>query len=96
MKIRLLGLGLGTVLTLAGVVVPATMASADSSCYTGCTPTLPSGHDGPTPATKVASVSSTDLAFTGADIEEMTAFGAGALVVGGVLVRRSRRRRVHA
>jgi LPXTG-motif cell wall-anchored protein len=32
------------------------------------------------------------LAFTGADIEEMTVFGAGALVVGGVLMGRSRRR----
>jgi hypothetical protein len=33
------------------------------------------------------------LPFTGADIEEMTAFGAGALLIGGVLVRRSRQRR---
>jgi hypothetical protein len=31
------------------------------------------------------------LAFTGADIEGMAAVGAGALLVGGVLVRRSRR-----
>jgi hypothetical protein len=47
-------------------------------------------------ATKAVSVSSDALAFTGADIEEMTALGAGALVVGGVLVRRSRRRRLPA
>jgi hypothetical protein len=47
--------------------------------------------------TKAATaVSSGSLAFTGADIEEMTVFGAGALVVGGVLVRRSRRRRLPA
>jgi hypothetical protein len=92
MKIRWLGLGLGTILTLAGVTVPAATANADSTCYTGCSGPPPSGHDSPPPAAKTVSVSSTDLAFTGADIEEMTAFGAGALVVGGVLVRRSRRR----
>jgi hypothetical protein len=92
MKTRWIGLGLGTVLTLAGVMVPAVTASADATtCYTGCTPSLPSA-DAPAPVTKTVSVSSSHLAFTGADIEEMTAFGAGALVVGGVLVRRSRRR----
>jgi carbonic anhydrase/acetyltransferase-like protein (isoleucine patch superfamily) len=46
--------------------------------------------------TKAVVVSSGSLAFTGADIEEMTAFGAGALVIGGGLVRRSRRRRLPA
>jgi hypothetical protein len=97
MKIKWLGLGLGTVLTLAGVVVPSVAASADSStCYTGCPAPPPSSHDGPPPVTKAVKVTSTNLAFTGADIEEMTALGAGALVVGGVLVRRSRRRRLPA
>ena len=91
MKMRLLGLGLGSVLTLAGVMVPAVAARADSTCYTSCSAPLPQG-DAPVTATKTDSVSSSSLAFTGADIEEMTAFGAGALVVGGVLVRRSRRR----
>ncbi|HVC71025.1 MAG TPA: hypothetical protein VNC61_12290 [Acidimicrobiales bacterium] len=95
MKIRWLGIGLGTVLTFAGVVVPSVTASADSTCYTGCSSPPPSSHE-PTPATKTVSVSSDGLAFTGADIEEMTALGAGALVVGGVLVRRSRRRRLPA
>jgi hypothetical protein len=33
------------------------------------------------------------LPFTGADVEEMTAIGAGALLIGGILVRRSRNRR---
>jgi hypothetical protein len=94
MKIRLLGLGLGSVLTLAGVMVPAVQANADSTCYTGCsttTPPPPSRHD-PLPVTKTVSVSSGALAFTGADIEQMTAIGGGALLMGGVLVRRSRRR----
>jgi len=90
MKTRLLGLGVGTILTLAGVMVPAVAAHADSSCYTACTPTQSTG---PAPdANDAHAVSSSDLAFTGADIEEMTAIGAGALVVGGVLLRRNRRR----
>jgi hypothetical protein len=33
------------------------------------------------------------LPFTGADVEEMTAGGVGALLVGGLLLRRSRNRR---
>jgi LPXTG-motif cell wall-anchored protein len=33
------------------------------------------------------------LPFTGADIEEMTIGGAGFLLLGGVLLRRSRNRR---
>jgi hypothetical protein len=91
MRTRLLGLGLGLTLTVAGVMVPAATASADSTCYTGCTPTTEPG--GPAPAEPVAAkVSSSELAFTGADIEEMTAIGAGALIVGGVLLRRNRRR----
>jgi hypothetical protein len=99
MKIRLLGLGLGSILTLAGVIVPSVTASADSSstCYMGCAPLPPSSHDAPPPVTKTVAVSSSALAFTGADIEEMTVIGGGALLVGGVLVRRSRRRnRAHA
>jgi hypothetical protein len=94
MKIRLLSLGLGSALTLAGVLIPTAVANADSSCYPSCSPpVLPSGHDAPvTKAADAVSVSSSNLAFTGADIEEMTVFGAGALVVGGVLMGRSRRR----
>jgi LPXTG-motif cell wall-anchored protein len=97
MKIRLLGLGLGSILTLAGVMVPAVAASADSTCYVGCASPPPSGHS-PTPATKVDTVVPDGaLAFTGADIEGMTVIGGGALLMGGVLVRRSRRRnRAHA
>jgi hypothetical protein len=90
MRTRLLGLGLGLTLTVAGVMVPAATASAESTCYTGCTPVNDGGHP---PAEPVAAkVSSSELAFTGADIEEMTAIGAGALIVGGVLLRRNRRR----
>jgi len=91
MKMRLLGLGLGTALTLAGVMVPAVAASADTTCYTGCTsPSVPNSE--PKPVTKVTQVSSGGLAFTGADIAEMTAVGGGALVLGGAFLLRGRRR----
>ena len=99
MKSKLVGLGLGLALSALGVVVAPTMASADSTCYTGCS--TPSGSTVPTvpvtqattPATEPVTVSSGGLALTGADIEEMAAVGAGALVLGGVLVRRSRKQR---
>jgi hypothetical protein len=99
MKIRLLGLGLGSILTLAGVIGPSLTASADATtCYvnTGCNAPPPSSHDGPPPVTKTVSVKSSSLAFTGADIEEMTVIGGGALVAGGFLMRRSRRNRARA
>lgn len=90
-----------TVPTVGAVTVFAPTAVADSTCYTGCTPTTqPTGPNGggggsggsggqPAPATQAASGG---LAFTGADIAEMSAVGAGAIVVGGVLVIRARRR----
>ncbi|HTT86523.1 MAG TPA: hypothetical protein VMF60_04070 [Acidimicrobiales bacterium] len=100
MKSKLVGLGLGLALSALGVVIAPTMASADSTCYTGCS--TPSGSTIPTTAVtqattptlaKTEPVSSSSLALTGADIEEMAAVGAGALVLGGVLVRRSRKQR---
>jgi hypothetical protein len=100
MKSKLLGLGLGLTLSTLGVAaVPATAAFADTTCYTGCTTATSS----PTPTTPVVTVVTAPvepkttstaggaLPFTGADIGEMAAVGAGALVVGGVMVRRSRR-----
>ena len=106
MKSKLLGLGLGLTLCTLGVAgVPAAAAFADSApqlCYTGCETTITSppvasatSATTPTPvplaepATPVAA--SGGLPFTGADIEEMAAVGAGALVVGCLMVRRSRR-----
>jgi len=106
MKSKILGMGLGlAVATLGVVAVPAGLAFADSTtatttatCYTGCsapqqqvTPpvTEPSVPVVTTPP--VAAPTQASLPFTGADIEGMAAIGAGALVLGGVLVRRSRR-----
>ena len=60
--------------------------------------TKSSGGGSGSSGTATASAQSTkssggSLPFTGADVEELTAFGVGALLVGGVLVRRSRNRR---
>ena len=107
MKSKLLGLGLGLTLSALGVAaVPAAAAFADSApttCYTGCetaitSPTVPTVPPAVTPVvSEPAPIAKTaaggTLPFTGADIEEMLAAGAGALVVGGLMVRRSRRLR---
>lgn len=102
MKSKLLGLGLGLTLSTLGVAaVPATAAFADTTCYTGCTtavtsppqvtPTVVTTPPAAEPAPASTPVSGGALPFTGADIEEMAAVGAGALLVGGLMVRRSRR-----
>lgn len=111
MKSKLLGLGLGLTMSTLGVVaVPAAVAFADtapSTCYTGCTtsitspPVTTATATVTTPVTEPAPIAQqaagSTLPFTGADIEEMAAVGAGALMVGGLMVRRSRRvRRVTA
>jgi hypothetical protein len=103
MKRKLVGLGLGVAMSALGVVAVPAMASADT-CYTGCS--SPSGGGAGEPPTQQSPLSQTTpvapptespasggLALTGADIEGMAAIGAGAVVVGGLLVRRSRRRR---
>jgi hypothetical protein len=98
MRSKLLGLGLGLTLSTLGVVaIPTTAFAAGTTCYTTCnSPTQ--GSNPPvlpqtvvTPPAPVQSVNSGGLALTGGDIEGMVAVGAGALVVGGLLVRRSRR-----
>jgi LPXTG-motif cell wall-anchored protein len=103
MKSKLLGLGLGLTLSTLGVVAVPASAFADSTCYTGCetpmngtTPVVTTPTPAPAPEPKLANVAG-GLPLTGADIEAMAAAGAGALVVGGLMVRRSRRlRRVTA
>jgi hypothetical protein len=75
-----------------GTRPPVTKSSGGGSGSSG------SGSSGSSAAKARSTASSGgSLPFTGADIEELTAFGAGALLIGGVLVRRSRnRRRVQA
>jgi hypothetical protein len=105
MRSKLLGLGLGLALSTLGVVAVPTVASADSTCYTGCTGpgagttplttppvTAPVQHVS-APVEPPQAQAAGGLPFTGADIEGMAAAGAGALLVGGLMVRRSRRLR---
>ena len=101
MNRKLLGLGLGLALSTLGVMAVPTMAFADSTCYTGCSgpatgastppPTQAPAEPVSAPVEPAQAPASGGLAFTGADIEGMAAVGAGALVAGGLLVRRSRR-----
>ena len=100
MNRKLLGLGLGLALSTLGVVAVPTMAFADSTCYTGCSGPAVGGSTATSapapipvssPVEPAQAPASGGLAFTGADIEGMAAVGAGALLVGGVLIRRSRR-----
>ncbi len=95
-------LGAGLLLAVPASLLPATAASADSTCYTGCTTntvvtTIPpatsadAGGGGSTPAPATAPAGG--LAFTGADISEMAAVGGGTVLVGMALVVRGRRRR---
>jgi hypothetical protein len=69
------------------VVVPAT-----ASASTGPAPVSVIPSDA-TPATAATTTSAgtTSLPFTGADFEELAVVGAGAVLVGGLLIRRRRR-----
>ena len=80
------------------VAVPAVAGAACTTGYAGCTPPTVSGTLVPPPSgdgsghvTTAAQVNgSSSLPFTGADIGELAAVGAGAVVVGVVLTRRRR------
>jgi hypothetical protein len=93
---RLLGAAcvpaIGVVLALPLGGLFAASASADSSCYTGCTTDAGSVTSSGNVAAPVAQSSPSGIAFTGADIEEMAVIGLVATGVGVVLVRSSRRR----
>jgi hypothetical protein len=109
MRGAVLAAGLG--ISALGVLAVPSAALADTTCvypFTNCTPT--NGPDNgtavvnsgtltapPTASTSsIPTASSSSLAFTGADIEELSAIGGAAIIAGGFLVRRSRRRRVIA
>ena len=97
------GPALGVLLAVPVGGLLAGAAGADTTCYTGCTtPTTgitttpaatPSDGGGADHDGKVVSTptSSSGLAFTGADIEEMAVIGVVAIGVGAVLVRGRRR-----
>jgi len=89
---------IGSGLALASMfAVPAVAGAAP--CYTGCVPSTVAGvsvtptttsSGGSTAHTSALVNGSSSLPFTGADIGELAAVGAGAIVIGGVLVRRRR------
>jgi hypothetical protein len=94
-------LGAGLAVSLAGVAQIPSAAYGDS-CYPTCNaPTVPTNGGGgvTSPATSSNSggqapvqAPSSALAFTGTDIEELSAIGVAAILGGGLLVRRGRRR----
>jgi LPXTG-motif cell wall-anchored protein len=78
--------------------VPAGSVTEPSNCVT--TPTVTNdGNDGAvqTPVAPITSVtptppsSTSSLPFTGADVAELAVIGTGAVLAGGVLMRRRRR-----
>ncbi len=94
----------GTGLAAASLfATPLVAHAADTGCYTCTPPTIDNNQglpftagpaSGPvTPTAAGPSSPSSSLPFTGADVAELTVIGAGAVVIGGVMVRR---RRVHA
>ncbi len=91
-------IGIASGLALASMfAVPAVAGAADSTCYT-CVPATVAGVSvtpTTTPTTDGSRTSATvngssSLPFTGADIGELAAVGAGAIVIGGILARRRR------
>jgi LPXTG-motif cell wall-anchored protein len=78
--------------------VPAGSVTEPGNCVT--TPTVAvdgQSNDGPTVATsgssgaKATSATTSSLPFTGADVVELAVVGTGAVLAGGVLMRRRRR-----
>jgi len=98
MKRGLLGLLCGLTASIGvGLALPAPFAYAATSCeaYTCEPPTGGTSSSVTPPASEPTTggvTSPSELAFTGADIAELTVIGAGALLVGSVLLRSSRRR----
>ncbi len=86
---------ISTGLALTSLFAVPAVAGAATGCYTGCTPSTvastvvsPPSTD---PVTTTAQVNgSSSLPFTGADIGELAAVGAGAVAIGVVLTRRRR------
>ena len=97
-------LGVLLAVPVGGLIAGAAGADPPGGCYTGCTtqttgitPSITPAAPVSTPAvtdgasTAASTTSSSGLAFTGADIEEMAIIGVVAIGVGAVLVRGRRR-----
>jgi LPXTG-motif cell wall-anchored protein len=85
------------------LMVPGVAGAGTTSCYTGCTPpTIAATSVGVAPAGALPYSSTTSAAtttnpegtsslpFTGADVEELAVVGVGAVLAGGLLLRRRR------
>lgn len=95
-KIRAIALGAGLSVAPIAMLAAPMAAHADTTCYTSCTTTTttPTGSAAAGAATTTTSPvtgAAAALPFTGADIGEMAAVGAGAILLGAVMVRRNRR-----
>jgi hypothetical protein len=66
------------------VVTPAIAAASSTPAAASALP-----FDG-TPAATAPTSTTSSLPFTGADVEELAVVGAGAVLVGGLLIRRRR------
>jgi hypothetical protein len=85
---------IGSSIAVASLFAVPAIAGADT-CYTGCAPPAVANNSTVRPPTDAANTTasvsgSSSLPFTGADVGELAAVGAGAIVVGGVLTRRRR------
>ncbi|HEY4948059.1 MAG TPA: hypothetical protein VII19_09170 [Acidimicrobiales bacterium] len=88
------------------LMVPSVAGAADVGCYTNCNPPVVSSTNagtGPSSGLPFSSASSgasstgttgatgtSSLPFTGADVEELAVVGVGAVLAGGLLLRRRR------
>jgi len=69
------------------VVVPTVSGTSDGVTPTATATALPFTESTPSSVTPVSS----SLPFTGADVEELAVVGVGAVLAGGLLLRRRRR-----
>src|SRR5664280_329306 len=78
------------------LMVPGMAGAASTGCYTGCAaPTVAATSVGISPSSGLpysptTPGGSSSLPFTGADVEELAVVGVGAVLAGGLLLRRRR------
>jgi LPXTG-motif cell wall-anchored protein len=95
---------IGSGLAVASLLmVPNVAGAADVGCYTNCAPPVVAPtSDGTSPSSALpygstpgaanpsSATGTSSLPFTGADVEELAVVGVGAVLAGGLLLRRRR------